>query len=158
MKDGPCYPNDFSFNFFITFSAFVHVGHVVFLAENLVVQLVVCPLNNLFTDTTYLLGLLEILLTDRLVLKKEIRSFKRLIAYMALHTVRVVVRVVVHHAVTHDLLLAYTALLLIGLVTFCTVSVVIFRKELAIQLFLAAMTSEAIFVKNFTKSCATIIG
>jgi len=76
---------------------------------------------------------------------------------MALHTVGVVVRVVVHHTVTHDLLFAYTALLLTSLVTFCTVSVVIFRKEFAIQFFLAAVTSEAILVKNFTKSCAAIV-
>jgi len=46
------------------------MGQVVFLTENLVVQLIVCPLNNFFAHTAYLLGLLEILLADRLVLKE----------------------------------------------------------------------------------------
>jgi len=51
---------------------------------------------------------------------------------MALHTPWVVVRVVVHHTVPHNLFLAHTALLLVGLVTFSTVGIVIFRKELPI--------------------------
>lgn len=72
MEDGPCYPDDFSFNFFIALPTLVHVGHVVLLAEHLVVQLVVGPLNNLFTDTTDLLCLLKILFTNWFVLKEEV--------------------------------------------------------------------------------------
>jgi len=37
MEDGPCYPNDFSFNFFIALATLVHVGHVVLLAVHLVI-------------------------------------------------------------------------------------------------------------------------
>lgn len=51
---------------------------------------------------------------------------------MALHTPWVVVGVVVHYAVPNNLFLTNTALLLIGLVTFSTVGIVIFRKELPI--------------------------
>jgi len=131
--------------------------HVVFFTEDLVIQLIICSLNNLFTNTAYLLGLLEILLTDRLVLEKEIRSFKRLIAHMTLHAARVIVSVVVHHTVPHNLLLANRALLLVRLVTFCTVSIVIFRKEFPIQLLLASMTSEAVLMEHFTKSCTAVI-
>lgn len=76
---------------------------------------------------------------------------------MALHTSWMVVGVVVHYTVPNNLFLTYTALLLIGLVTFSTVGIVIFRKELPIQLLLASMTSEAILVVNFTKCRATIV-
>lgn len=76
---------------------------------------------------------------------------------MALHTPWVVVGVVVHYAVPNNLLLTNTALLLIGLVTFSTVGIVIFRKELPIQLLLASMTSEAILVVNFTECRAAIV-
>lgn len=76
---------------------------------------------------------------------------------MALHTPWVVVGVVVHYAVPNNLFLANTALLLIGLVTFSTVGIVIFRKELPIQLLLASMTSEAILVVNFTERRAAIV-
>lgn len=72
MEDGPCYPDDFPFNFFITLPTLVHVSHVVLLAEHLVVQLVVGPLYNLFTDTADLLCLLKILFTNWFVLKEEV--------------------------------------------------------------------------------------
>jgi len=72
MEDGPCYPDDFSFNFFTTLSTCVHVGHVVLLAENLVIELVVGPLDDLLTNTTNLLCLLKILFTNWFVLKEEV--------------------------------------------------------------------------------------
>jgi len=133
------------------------VGHVVLLAENLVIELVVGPLDDLFTYTAYLLGLLEIFLTNWFVLEEEIAPFKRFVTYMALHTVRVIVGLVVHYTVAHYLLLAHTALLLVCLMTFCTESIIIFRKKLPVQFLLATMTSEAILVEHFSKSCATIV-
>jgi len=76
---------------------------------------------------------------------------------MALHTPWMVVGFVVLYAVPNNLFLTYTALLLIGLVTFSTVGIVIFRKELPIQLLLTSMTSEALLVVNFTKCGAAIV-
>ena len=43
------------------------------------------------------------------------------------------------------------------LVTFSTVGILIFRKELPIQLLLAAVTSKAVLVVHLTKSCAAIV-
>ena len=41
--------------------------------------------------------------------------------------------------------------------TFSTVGIVVLRKELPIQLLLAAVTSEALFVEDLTKGGAAVI-
>jgi len=109
-----------------------HVGQVVGLAVDVVVELVVGPLYHNPAHTTGALGLLEVLLTDRFVLEEEVGVPQGLITDMTLHTGRVVERLVVHHTVPHYLLLADGALLLGVLETFSTVSIVIFRVEFAI--------------------------
>lgn len=157
MEDRPCNPNDFSFNFFVTLSTLVHMRHVVLLAEHLVIELIVGSLNNFFANSAHLLGLLKILLTDWFILKEKVCISKRLLAYMALHTARVIVGVVVDNAVPNDLLLADAALLLARLVTFSTVGIVVLREELPIQLLLAAVTSEAVLVEDLTKSGTAVI-
>lgn len=43
------------------------------------------------------------------------------------------------------------------LMTFSTVGIVVLRKELPIQLLLAAVTSEALFVEDLTKGGAAVI-
>jgi len=157
MKNRPCYPNNFPFDLLITLPALVHVRHVVLLAEHLVIELIIGSLNHLVANTANLLSFLKILLTDWFILKEKVCISKRLLAYMALHTAGVVVGVVVDHAVPHDLLLADAALLLARLMTFSTVGIVVLRKELPIQLLLAAVTSEALFVEDLTKGGAAVI-
>lgn len=116
-----------------TFGAGVpHVGQVVGLAVDVVVELVVGPLYHNPAHAAGALGLLEVLLTDRFVLEEEVGVPQGLITDMTLHTGRVVERLVVHHTVPDYLLLADGALLLSVLETFSTVSIVIFRVEFAI--------------------------
>jgi len=126
MEDRPCYSDYLPFNLFLTLPALVHVGHIVLLTEDLLIELVVGPLDDLFTYAAYLLGLLEIFLTNWFVLEEEIAPFKWFITYMALHTIRVIVSLVVHYTVAHYLLLAHTTLLLVCLMTFCTESIIVF--------------------------------
>lgn len=109
-----------------------HVSHVVLLAVDLVIELVVGAFYDIAADTARSLGLLVVLLTYWFVLKEQVGISQRFITNIALHTAWVVERLVVHHAVPDYLLFADAALLLGILETFSTVSIVIFRVEFAI--------------------------
>ena len=64
-----------------------HVGHVVIMAVDLVVELVVGSLYHIAAHTTTALGLLEMLLADWFVLKEQVGVSQRLLANIALKCV-----------------------------------------------------------------------
>ena len=61
-----------------------HVGHVVIVAVDLVVELVVGSLYHIAANTATALGLLEMLLADWFVLKEQVCVSQRLLANIAL--------------------------------------------------------------------------
>ena len=61
-----------------------HVGHVVLMAVDLVVELVVGPLYHIAAHTATALGLLEMLLADWFVLKEQVGVSQGLLADIAL--------------------------------------------------------------------------
>lgn len=157
MEDCSCDPNGVALDVPSAFCAAVAMTQVVFLAVHLIVKLVVGSFDLLLADAADLASVLEVLLADRFVLEEEVGVPERLVAHMALHAARVVVGVVIHHAVSHNFLFANTALLLISLVAFGAKRLVILGKELPVQFFLASMTSETLLVVNLSKCCAAII-
>lgn len=133
VKAGPCYLDVLPLNTAGALGTGVpHVGHVVIMAVDLVVELVVGSLYHRAANTTTALGLLEMLLADWFVLKEQVCVSQGLLTDIALHTARVVEGLVVDYAVPDYLLFTDTALLLGVLETFSTVSIVIFRVEFAI--------------------------
>ena len=64
-----------------------HVSHVVLMAVDLVVELVVGSLYHIAAHTATALGLLEMLLADWFVLKEQVRVSERFITNMALKCV-----------------------------------------------------------------------
>ena len=76
---------------------------------------------------------------------------------VALHALGVVVGVVVHHAVPHDLLLAHGTRLLVGLVAVGAIGLLIFGEEFSIKFLLASVTPEAFFVEDLAKRGAAIL-
>lgn len=100
---------------------------------------------------------LETFFTDWFVLKEQVRSPKLVIAVVALHALGVVVGVVVHHAVPHDLLLAHGARLLVRLVAVGAIGLLIFGEEFSIKFLLASVTPEAFFVEDLAKRGAAIL-
>ena len=67
-----------------------HVGHVVVMAVDLVVELVVGSLYHIAADTTTALRLLEMLLADWFVLKEQVCVSQGLLTDIALKCVLVV--------------------------------------------------------------------
>ena len=61
-----------------------HVSHVVLMAVDLVVELVVGPLYHIAAHTATALGLLKMLLADWFVLKEQVCVSQRLLANIAL--------------------------------------------------------------------------
>ena len=61
-----------------------HVGHVVIMAVDLVVELVVGSLYHIAAHTTTALGFLEMLLADWFVLKEQVCVSQRLLTDIAL--------------------------------------------------------------------------
>lgn len=90
-------------------------------------------------------------------MKEQVRSPKFVIAVVTLHALRMVVGLVVHHAVPHDLLFAHGARLLVGLVAVCAIGLLIFGEELAIKFLLASVTPEAFLVEDLAKCGAAIL-
>lgn len=109
-----------------------HVSHVVLMAVDLVVELIVSSLYHIAAHTATALSLLEMFLADWFVLKEQVGVSQRLLANIALHTARMVEGLVVDDTVPDYFLFTDTALLLGVLETFSTVSIVIFRVEFAI--------------------------
>lgn len=133
MKAGPCYLDVLPLNTGGALGTGVaHVGHVVIVAVDLVVELVVGSLYHIAAHTATALSFLEMLLADWFVLKEQVCVSQRLLTDIALHTARVVECLVVDDTVPDYLLFTDTALLLGVLETFSTVSIVIFRVEFAI--------------------------
>lgn len=133
MKAGPCYLDVLPLNTAGALGTGVaHVSHVVLMAVDLVVELVVGSLYHIAANTATALGLLEMLLADWFVLKEQVCVSQGLLANIALHTARVVEGLVVDDTVPDYLLFTDTALLLGVLETFSTVSIVIFRVEFPI--------------------------
>ena len=110
-----------------------------------------------FYDEQTTKSYLETLLTDWFVLKEQVRSPEFVIAVVTLHTLWVIVGVIVHHAVPHDLLLAHGARLLVGLVAVGAIGLLIFREEFSIKFLLASVTPEAFFVEDLAKCGAAIL-
>ena len=61
-----------------------HVSHVVVMAVDLVVELIVSSLYHIAAHTATALGLLEMLLADWFVLKEQVGVSQRLLANIAL--------------------------------------------------------------------------
>ena len=131
MKAGPCYLDVLPLNTAGALGTGVaHVGHVVLMAVDLVVELVVGSLYHIAAHTATALGLLEVLLADWFVLKEQVGVSQGLLADIALkrqsgelglrlelrltylHTARVIEGLVVDHTVPDYLLFTDTALLL----------------------------------------------
>lgn len=79
------------------------------------------------------------------------------ITYAALHTIRMIVGVVVNHAVSNNLLFTNGALFSSICVTFPTEGFVILGEEFTIQLLVAGVTLETIFMENLSKCCTAIL-
>lgn len=135
-----------------------HVVRVAILAVHGLPKLVTSPLDAVPAARAGggSLGL-ETLLTDWFVLKEQVRSPEFVIAVVTLHTLWVIVGVVVHHAVPHDLLLAHGARLLVGLVAIGAIGLLIFGEEFSIKFLLASVTPEAFFVEDLAKCGAAIL-
>jgi len=135
-----------------------HVVRVAILAVHGLAQLVARALDTVPAASAGggSLGL-ETFLTDWFVLKEQVRSPKFVIAVVTLHALWVVVGLVVHHAVPHDLLFAHGARLLVGLVAVCAIGLLIFREELPIKFLLASVTPEAFLVEDLAKCGAAIL-
>ena len=73
VKAGPCYLDVLPLNTAGALGTGVpHVGHVVIMAVDLVIELVVSSLYHIAADTTTALRLLEMLLADWFVLKEQV--------------------------------------------------------------------------------------
>ena len=129
MKAGPCYLDVLPLNTAGALGTGVaHVSHVVLMAVDLVVELVVGSLYHIAANTATALGLLEMLLADWFVLKEQVGVSQGLLANIALkrqsgelrlrlrptylHTAWVIEGLVVDDTVPDYLLFTDTALLL----------------------------------------------
>lgn len=140
-----------------THSTALHILLVILFTEDLIIERVVGSFDHLPTLTAALLGLLKIFVTDGFVLEEMVGSPQLHVAYMTLHAVWMVVRLVVDHAVADDLQLTDTALLSARLKTFSTVRVVVFSVELPIHLLGAALTPEALLVVHLPEGRAPVL-
>ena len=85
VKAGPCYLDVLPLNTAGALGTGVaHVSHVVLMAVDLVVELVVGSLYHIAAHTATALGLLEMLLADWFVLKEQVCVSQRLLANIAL--------------------------------------------------------------------------
>jgi len=112
--------------------------------------------NRLSALAATLLGLLKILLADRFVLEEMITSSQLDVANVALHAVWMIKSFVVDDTVTNNLLLAYTALFSVRLMTLGAIGIVVFREKFALQPFATVFAPEAFFVKHFAQSSTAI--
>jgi len=150
--------NCFAFYLSSTLATFLHVGHVILFAVDLVSEGVVGARDHFLTHGAVLLRLLEISFTDWFVLEEVVRMPQRFVAHVTLHTIRMIIGVIVDNAVAHNLLTTHTALFLTSLEALSTVCLIILGMEFSIKLLSASVATETFLVKDLSKSCTPLFG
>jgi len=141
----------------LAFGTFVHIVHVTNFTNDVIILCIVGSCNNLPTNTTILLNVLEILLAYWFIFVEKVRTFKGLITDMTLHTVWMIESIIIYHTISNNLMFTNTALLLPCLVTFGTVGIVIFGVEFTIKFLLTPGAAKTLFMEHLPKSSAAII-
>lgn len=158
MVDASSCSDGLTFNLRSTLATLLHVGHVILFTVDLVPEGVVGAGYHLLAHRTMLLGLLEISLTDGFVLEEVVRMPQRFIAYVTLHTIRMIISVIVDNAVANNLLTTHTALFLTSLEALCTVRLIVLCVEFSIKLLSASVAPETFLVKDLSKCCTALFG
>jgi len=156
MVDASSGSHCFAFNLRSTLATFLHVGHVILFAVDLVSEGVVGACDHFLAHRTMLLGLLEISFADWFVLEEVVRMPQRLVADVTLHTIRMIVGVVVNNTVPNNLLATHTALFLTSLEALRAICLIILGVEFSIKLLSASVATETFLVKDLSKCCTPL--